>query len=299
MILVCPNCTSRFKVKADAIGSAGRTVRCAKCGHKWHAVPDDLIDPSDLKSLSDASAPAKKARPAKKAAAKPPAPEPPPQDPIEEHRAPEPGPEPEQEPEIEPAPPPPPPMLDGTEPPPLPPEEDFLPRRTVPTRRRSPLMAWIVLFVFITVGSLAAFVFRTEIVTAYLPANKVFSWIGFPVDLLGHGLVISKPEAEAIIEQDSRRLVIRGAIENGTEETIEIPKMSASLLDANGTELAAWIFDADKPEAFPGESVSYTTEFESPPRGATNISITFKTKEEAMMLKDGGDEGTQDSEAAQ
>ena len=291
MILVCPNCTSRFKVKAEAIGSAGRMVRCAKCGHKWHASPEDLIDPTDLKSLSDAAAPAKKARLKKKrirclkhrprrlclnrktmtpgeAAAT-----------VEEA----------DKDEAEAAvPPPPPPMLDDTAPPPLPSEEDFVPHRTVPTRRRSPLMAWIILLVFVTVGSLAAIVFRVDIVTAYLPANKIFSWVGLPVDLLGHGLDISKPQVEAIIESDKRRLVITGTIENGTEETISIPKVAASLLDGNGLELEVWIFVADKAEAFPGESVSYETEFENPPRGATDIIITFKTEEEAAMIEDGG-----------
>ena len=289
MILVCPNCTSRFKVKAEAIGGAGRTVRCAKCGHKWHATQEDLIDPSDLKSLSDASAPAKKAAAPKKARpAKAPPPKPAPEEPaFEEPVASEPPDEPDLPEEEEVAPPPPPPMMDGTEPPPLPREEDFVPRRTVPTKRRSPLMAWIVLLVFVTLGSLTAFVFRVDIVTAYLPANKIFTWAGFPVDLLGHGLVISKPEAEAIIEDDSRRLVIKGTIENNTDETIAIPKMAASLLDASGLELEVWIFDADKTEAFPGESVSYLTEFDNPPRGATNISITFKTEEEAMMIESG------------
>jgi len=286
MILVCPNCTSRFKVKAEAIGDAGRTVRCAKCGHKWHATQEDLIDPSDLKSLSDASTPAKKAPARKQAPAAKAAPPPPPEDPSFDEPAEDPPPVPPEEEEVA-APPPPPPMMDGTEPPPIPKEEDFVPRRTVPTKRRSPLMAWIVLLVFVTLGSLTAFVFRVDIVTAYLPANKIFTWVGFPVDLLGHGLVISKPEAEAIIESDSRRLVIKGTIENNTDETIAIPKMAASLLDASGLELEVWVFDADKAEAFPGENVTYLTEFDNPPRGATNISITFKTDDEATMIESG------------
>jgi predicted Zn finger-like uncharacterized protein len=37
MILTCPSCTTRYEVDAAKFPPAGRTVRCAKCGHVWHA----------------------------------------------------------------------------------------------------------------------------------------------------------------------------------------------------------------------------------------------------------------------
>lgn len=40
MILECPNCSNRYLVDKRAIGAEGRTVRCAKCKHQWHATPD-------------------------------------------------------------------------------------------------------------------------------------------------------------------------------------------------------------------------------------------------------------------
>lgn len=39
MILECPACQARYTVPDDAIGSAGRSVRCAKCGHSWREEP--------------------------------------------------------------------------------------------------------------------------------------------------------------------------------------------------------------------------------------------------------------------
>lgn len=36
MIIVCPKCSTKFKVKADRIPAAGANVRCARCKHVFH-----------------------------------------------------------------------------------------------------------------------------------------------------------------------------------------------------------------------------------------------------------------------
>jgi predicted Zn finger-like uncharacterized protein len=38
MILECPSCHSRFKVADAAIPAEGRTVKCSRCAHSWHAM---------------------------------------------------------------------------------------------------------------------------------------------------------------------------------------------------------------------------------------------------------------------
>jgi len=41
MIITCPECKTRYKTSADAIGVNGRTVRCAACTATWFvAAPD-------------------------------------------------------------------------------------------------------------------------------------------------------------------------------------------------------------------------------------------------------------------
>jgi len=45
MILSCPACRIRYRVDEKALrGPAGRTVRCANCGHTWHqSAPSELF----------------------------------------------------------------------------------------------------------------------------------------------------------------------------------------------------------------------------------------------------------------
>ncbi len=58
MILVCPSCDSKFKVPDNAIPPEGRKVRCAQCGHVWHATRAHELKPTAAPATAAARAPA-------------------------------------------------------------------------------------------------------------------------------------------------------------------------------------------------------------------------------------------------
>jgi predicted Zn finger-like uncharacterized protein len=76
MIIACPACGTRYAVPDTAIGSEGRTVRCAKCKHSWFQDPPELVlDQAAPSVAAPTQAPAEAPAPA--APPPPPAEEPP------------------------------------------------------------------------------------------------------------------------------------------------------------------------------------------------------------------------------
>jgi predicted Zn finger-like uncharacterized protein len=45
MIVTCPECATRYLVDPRALGTSGRTVRCANCANTWHQTPPDDAPP--------------------------------------------------------------------------------------------------------------------------------------------------------------------------------------------------------------------------------------------------------------
>lgn len=41
MKITCPDCSTSYEIKAEAVGQQGRSVKCAKCGNRWFVSADE------------------------------------------------------------------------------------------------------------------------------------------------------------------------------------------------------------------------------------------------------------------
>ncbi|MBO0347095.1 MJ0042-type zinc finger domain-containing protein [Roseibium limicola] len=45
MKIKCPDCGTSYDIKAEALGSEGRSVKCARCSNRWHVSPPKAPEP--------------------------------------------------------------------------------------------------------------------------------------------------------------------------------------------------------------------------------------------------------------
>lgn len=48
MLTSCPSCTTRYNLTAAQLGTKGRNLKCAKCGHQWFVPPEEPNPEPDL-----------------------------------------------------------------------------------------------------------------------------------------------------------------------------------------------------------------------------------------------------------
>jgi predicted Zn finger-like uncharacterized protein len=57
MKIKCPDCSTSYEIKTEALGPEGRSVKCAKCGNRWFVDPKDEEDGSvDFAAADDTAA---------------------------------------------------------------------------------------------------------------------------------------------------------------------------------------------------------------------------------------------------
>ena len=297
MLIVCPNCSTSYRIELSSLGTSGRSVRCAKCKTVWFATVDDVV----------ATAVGVPQQPA------PPRPVPPPPGPraadtdfgeidpgwgldAESPAARE----------VEP--------FSGSVPvadsPSLVPDQDQVPidaamvaaggepapredietiaarraRRAQAARARKHLklaMPSVPVLILVLAAVLAGLVAaRAAVVRSFPQTASLYAAIGLPVNL--RGLAFENVRSESETHEGVQVLVIEGNIVNVAGRAVDVPRLRFAVRNPAGYEVYAWTALPGRARLGAGEVLPFRTRLASPPADARDIVARFFNRRDAV-----------------
>ena len=286
MILICPNCDSRFKINPKALGDRGRKVKCQSCNHVWHQEPRAETE-ADEPAAAPAAPSTGKPAPAKSAKESAP-------DEFEDHEG-----------------------SDGEETP-EPREhdvEDFAAAMNMADdesgraagdvdeddsfddggkkKRRFRLgfgwirgigrivprfggpLPWLGVIVFTALVGGGTYYMAKPIARAWPPSTLLFETIGIKIPSPAAGLQLRNVTSEKRMLGDVPVVALLGDVANLTEQPLEIPRLAGFIADTEGGIVESWPFELEERIIEPGEALSFITQTPVPPQGGALIGATF------------------------
>lgn len=261
MLIVCPNCASRYEIAEAKIGAGGRKVRCASCQTTWQIEAPQAADaqPTSASLPPDAEIPEL-----------PPAPSP------EQTAA-------ELEEELRRA-----AEIDAdisaiaaerAEPPP-----PDTPQPSPPKRRRSwasagsglkrlpPAAASV--FVVSGIALLGLGLWQRERVVRAVPQFAgLYAAMGLHVNV--RGLAFSAVESELVNDPQGRFLVVTGDVTNITKSAAKVPPITVTVQSEDGKVLYSWTTEPPRASLESAELMHFRARLASPPENGRSVQLRF------------------------
>lgn len=257
MLIVCPNCASRYEIAEAKIGTGGRKVRCASCQTTWQtgapppddspksgldaAVPDLPSPPSPEQTAAELEEELRRAAEidadisalaAERAASAPP-----------------------------------------DAPPPVPPRRR---RRWAvagnPLAGRPSAAAGLLIVAGFAALGLGLWQ-REPIVRAMPQFAGLYARIGLPVNV--RGLAFSAVESELVQDPQGRFLVVSGDVTNITRTVTKVPPITVTVRGEDGKVLYSWTTEPPRPTLQPAELMHFRARLASPPENGRSVQLRF------------------------
>lgn len=237
MILTCPECSTRYLTKENAIGPNGRTVRCAKCDTTWFVASE-----ADELALHDNQIPVEEIVQA-------------PMGDITAETAPN-G------------------VSNISQ---APGAHVVMRDKVDKERRRRRLtsvgLIWAVPLFMLFIAAILGYVFRQNIVNGIPQMATLYKTLG--VDVTMSGLNIEDPITRSALIDGKPVLVVNGAVKNITSKEQDVPMVELSLHSKDGESLVTWLVDVNKERLAKNERVTFVSEYPNPPIDAVKLRYRF------------------------
>ncbi len=236
MIVTCPNCSVRYSASASAIGSEGRKVRCASCGHNW------LVDASGKERLPDDLTVATSANI-------------PSENPSTQDTSAEPEPEIRRDPKVAMA---------------------LRARREAERKKQQRTRAagsWAAVIFSLLIAITSIWIFRDGVVRIWPNTASVFAFFGAKTNI--YGLEIQRLTAVRKMHGGSSVLEINGDVQNISKTGQSVSFLNFQLFDKDNKPVFSWRLQMAPGQIESGKALPFTTEVRDPPPGALRVDVSF------------------------
>jgi hypothetical protein len=116
-------------------------------------------------------------------------------------------------------------------------------------------------------------IWRQTVVDLVPDLAGLYAAAGLPVNL--RGLEFRDVNTAETMENGVPLLVVRGTIENVTEEVVDVPRLRLAVRGTSGREIFVWTAMPSKHELSGGEALPFFAQLASPPAEGREVAVRF------------------------